>query len=260
MVNGCRCVIPPLAARSWMTRLFDHPQVPSLIRRFGIFAKEPIPGRVKTRLAAEIGPVAAAEFADLSLRELCLRCADIGAERVIGFSPNTPAARAYFSTVAGDRFTLWPQPEGTLGHRMEAFLATGRSAHPETSCVQSVLIGSDSPDLPLALITAAFQRLQDCDVVLGPTTDGGYYLIGTRITIDDWLHAVPWSSEQTLAATQHAITQHGATCQLLSAWYDIDTLADVQRLAAHCATVRRQNPTTSRSPLEAWCHKVTTTT
>ena len=97
----------------------------------------------------------------------------------------------------------------------------------------AVIIGSDSPDLPSEYICEAFARLErGADVVLGPADDGGYYLIGLRVPQPRLLREVPMSTPTVLADTLALARELGLRVDLLPAWYDVDTVAELRRLAA----------------------------
>ncbi len=221
------------------------------MRVLGMFAKQPIPGAVKTRLAAEIGIPNATEFCEAALRDLRDRCAVLGDARTLGYSPDTDTARAYFLNLAASAFDLWPQPAGDLGGRIDAFF-NHALAHGPAGDVQAVLIGSDSPNLPTDLINAAFRALENRDVVLGPATDGGYYLIGLRRQVAGWLSNVRWSTAQALRDTVDAATNARLSLGILPPWYDIDTASDLLTLEGHLAALRAANPHVLLTRTEQW--------
>ena len=101
-----------------------------------------------------------------------------------------------------------------------------------------VLVGTDSPTLPLVLIEQAFKDLERADVVLGPATDGGYYLVGCR-RLPPIFEGVAWSSSRTLADTVARLCDPGWRLALLPPWYDVDTADDWQMLRGHVAAMRR---------------------
>src|SRR5690349_15536881 len=113
------------------------------MRLLGIFAKHAVPGSVKTRLALDIGPQAAAELCDAFLRDLTARFGTTADRRWLAYTPVTPESRDWFAQVANGWFELWPQPEADLGTRIEEFFAAAMIA----GATQVVLIGSDSPTL-----------------------------------------------------------------------------------------------------------------
>ncbi|HTN04479.1 MAG TPA: TIGR04282 family arsenosugar biosynthesis glycosyltransferase [Planctomycetaceae bacterium] len=199
------------------------------MRTLGLFAKFPEPGRVKTRLAESIGPVAAAELAEAMTADLLDRFRLTADRRWLGYSPATPDAERHFRQAAGPGWELWPQPEGDLGSRMHAFFAT---ANPGPRDV-AVLIGSDSPTLPEAIVAEAFTKLRDADCVLGPATDGGYYLIGCRGAPPAIFTQVNWSQPTVLSQTVERGAGSALRLAELPPWYDIDTRQDLQMLAGH---------------------------
>ena len=139
----------------------------------GMFVKAPEPGRVKTRLAAAIGETSAAELYRAFLSDLIERFRRTADRRVLACSPADDMTREFFDQLSAGDYELWPQPDADLGTRMRMFFET---FGPEPV----ILIGSDSPTLPGEFPVAAFELLQRADVVLGPATDGGLYLIGPR--------------------------------------------------------------------------------
>lgn len=202
-------------------------------RVLGIFAKRPVPGQVKTRLAAETSPAWAAEVARAFLLDTLDRMSSIAARRVLAFAPIH--AEAYFAEIVQDRYELVSQGDGDLGERMAGFftrqLRSGASA--------TVLIGTDSPTLPVAYVEQAFAALESADVVLGPATDGGYYLIGCGKRLPPIFTGIRWSSENVLAETVAKLTEPDWKLAVLPPWYDVDTLTDWRMLQGHLAALRR---------------------
>lgn len=225
------------------------------MRHLGIFVKESVPGRVKTRLAATLGPDAAAELYCAFIGDLTDRFRTTADTRWLGFTPVTESSRAAMRPFAGREFELWPQPDADLGVRIADFFGFTKAA----GATQTVLIGSDSPNLPRELVEQAFTALNTTDAVLGPATDGGYYLIGTRLPLAGVLDGVRWSTEHTLADTAIRIAATGLTLSLLPPWYDIDTADDLTTLAGHFAAQRIVDPNAALSQTEAWLVKQTPT-
>lgn len=191
----------------------------------GMFAKYWAPGAVKSRLAVSLGNEAASRLYQQFVQVLVTRFADFSATRIIAYSPEEQ--RAAFEAIAGSAWTLQPQGEGDLGTRMARFFthACGSNERPV------VLIGSDSPTLPRSAVSLALNALQGHDVVLGPAHDGGYYLIGMRrVWPELFTDNIVWSSTTVLEQTLVNLRQAGVSYHLLPAWYDVDDLADLQRL------------------------------
>lgn len=200
-----------------------------MVSELGMFAKHWRPGYVKTRLAASIGDAAAAEVHRACLASLLQRFAAAADLRVLAYAPAD--ARQAFAELAGEAWRLEPQRAGDLGSRMaNHFLsAFARGA------TRAVLIGSDSPTLPEAFIDEAFDRLEKVDVVLGPSEDGGYYLIGLRRQVDDLFRDIAWSTPAVFEQTVARLRAAGPTYAVLSRWYDVDTPADLHRLQTELA-------------------------
>jgi hypothetical protein len=191
-----------------------------------IMAKAPRPGAVKTRLCP---PLLAAEAATLYR---CFLLDKIDAVRaltrtrpVVAYTPDE--ARAEFAALAPD-FTLVPQRGPDLGDRLHATLASLLAAgHPG-----AIAVDSDTPTLPREFL----QRAVDCltrpgpDVVLGPTEDGGYYLIGVRAAHRVLFDAVPWSTSTVLEVTLRQAAAAGLRSVCMPAWFDVDTPDDLRRL------------------------------
>lgn len=218
------------------------------MRHLGIFVKEPVPGRVKTRLASTIGPDAGAELYRAFVGDLTDRFRTTADARWLGFTPVTDSSRAAMRSFAGHDYELWPQPDADLGVRIADFFAITEAA----GAIQTVLIGSDSPNLPREFVEQAFAALATTDVVLGPATDGGYYLIGSRRPLTGVLDGVRWSTAHTLADTAVRIAAAGLTVSLLPPWYDIDTADDLTTLAGHFAASRLADPQVLMTQTEAW--------
>jgi len=212
-------------------RDFQPPQ--SLSRVLGLFAKRPQPGQVKTRLAAELSSDKAARIAEAFLMDTMERLACAAAQRILLYTPDD--AETYFSGISKGRFILRPQGSGDLGQRLFACL---RQCFAEEAG-SVVLVGTDSPTLPLEYIEQAFTALEGADLVLGPAADGGYYLIGCRRLLPRLFDGVAWGSSRVLGETVARFDPQAGRLALLPPWYDIDTLDDWTMLRGHVAAVRR---------------------
>jgi rSAM/selenodomain-associated transferase 1 len=128
-----------------------------------------------------------------------------------------------------------PQVEGDLGQRMAAFF----SAQFQAGAAKVVLVGTDSPTLPLSFIAQAFQQLDRAELVLGPATDGGYYLIGCKEPLPPIFKGIAWGTSAVLGETVGRLPDSRWQLALLPPWYDVDTVADWQMLRGHLAALRR---------------------
>jgi rSAM/selenodomain-associated transferase 1 len=201
-------------------------------RVLGLFAKWPAPGAAKTRLCAGRGPEWGARVARAFLLDTVERLAGVGDRRVLAFAP--PEAADDFAALVGGRFELVPQADGDLGRRLARFAADQMAA----GAGALVLVGADSPTLPLEYVERAFAELGGADVVLGPATDGGYYLIGFARRVPPVFDGVAWGTSRALADTVARLEGAGRLA-LLPLWYDVDTPDDWAMLCGHLAALRR---------------------
>ena len=190
-------------------------------RALAIFAKTPLPGRVKTRLSPHLSPDQAAELYRCMLLDIIGRAAELRAEIVIFYEGSAD----FFRDVAPDAL-LVRQSTGGLGERLEhAFHQLSRHGYGPR-----VVIGTDSPDLPLAFIEEAFQKLeQGSEAVFGPAEDGGYYLVGVRGGCGTVFQDIPWSSDKVLETSLTRSEASGLTAATLPGWYDVDSWEDLLR-------------------------------
>jgi rSAM/selenodomain-associated transferase 1 len=202
-------------------------------RVLGLFAKWPAAGAVKTRLAAGGDPAWGARVAHAFLRDTVERLAAVDARRVLAFAP--AEREADFAAVAAGRFDLVPQAGGDLGRRLAAFLAQQQAAGARAV----VLVGTDSPTLPVAYVEQAFADLERADVVLGPATDGGYYLVGCGPGRPPLFEGIAWGTGRVLAETVAALADPRWRLAVLPPWYDVDTPDDWAMLCGHLAALHR---------------------
>lgn len=198
----------------------------------GLFAKWPEPGAVKTRLARGYAAWGA-RVARAFLLDSLQRLSGVDANRALLFAP--AEREADFAQLAADHFALIPQAAGDLGQRLAAFFAHYR----EASAQSVVAVGTDSPTLPIEYIDRAFAELESADVVLGPATDGGYYLVGCGRDYPPLFDKIAWSSGSVLADTIAALAEPRWRLTLLPPWYDVDTPEDWTMLYGHVLAMRR---------------------
>jgi len=189
-------------------------------------AKAPRPGTVKTRLCPPLlATEAAALYRCFLLDKIAAVRALSGARPVVAYTPDE--ARAEFGALAPD-FGLVAQRGPDLGARLQITLASLLAAgHPG-----AIAVDSDTPTLPREFL----QQAVDClarpgpDVVLGPTEDGGYYLIGVRAAHRALFDGVPWSTSAVLDVTLRHAASAGLETVCMPAWFDVDTPDDLRRL------------------------------
>jgi rSAM/selenodomain-associated transferase 1 len=185
-----------------------------------VMVRAPRLGTVKTRLAAELGDD----------RALAIHRAMT--ERVVGAVGAAPCALtvAYTPSDAGaemrgwlgDRFHFVSQHGTGLGERMTAAI----EARLRAGARRVIVIGTDCPTLDADTVTEALAALETHDVVFGPASDGGYYLVGVRAPQRAIFDRVPWSSEHTLAVSLVRAADAGLTVALLDEMRDVDTADD----------------------------------
>jgi len=196
-----------------------------------IFAKQPIAGQSKTRLAQTTYPDWAQRAAQAMLEDSLDRLATIDAARAIYFAPAN--AEAFFDQLSQGRFQLASQPDGDLGWRLRCFFDLVQRDYGRT-----VVVGADSPTLPTHYITDAFRALQKHDIVIGPACDGGFYLIGMRQKLLRPFVGVNWGSSHVLEELMERLPGD-AKPALLAPWYDIDTADDWAMLRGHIKAMRQ---------------------
>ena len=192
-----------------------------------ILARAPVPGRAKTRLTPPLTPEAAAQVARACL-EQTLRRFPRAVDVPFTLFLEGEADPALLEATRAANVALASQADGDLGERLAAAFSTLRGDGAETV----VAIGADSPTLDPARITEAIAALEECDVVLGPAEDGGYYLVGTRGDRSGIFDGIPWSTGRTLEATLGRARSLGYATRLLAPHYDIDDAATLARAEA----------------------------
>ena len=192
----------------------------ALDRHLIVFAREPRLGRVKSRLARDVGAVGAWRFYRLTLLATLRRLAGRGRWRCwLAVTPDTAVAAPW-----PDGWTPVAQGPGDLGRRMQramSFVPPG----------PALIVGTDVPDLTPHHIAAGFRALGNHDAVFGPSPDGGYWLVGLarRPRLPNVFRGVRWSSPHALADT--LANAQGLNVTTLETLADIDTAADLARCA-----------------------------
>lgn len=197
-----------------------------------IMAKQPAVGRTKTRLCPPLTPAEAAALYEALLRDTIeLGVSLEGIQLAIAVTP--PEATDAFRRISPPRTLLLPVAGTDIGDCLKQVLSRLLAAgHP-----QAMAINSDGPTLPAPYLRQAIAWLDDADVVLGPSEDGGYYLIGLTQPRPELFADIEWSSERVTAQTLARAEAMGLRVALLPAWYDVDTAADLDRLQAELATL-----------------------
>lgn len=198
-----------------------------------IFVKYPEPGFVKTRLAEHVGENNAAHLYRLFAEEILKRTEDENFRRIIFFSP--PAKKSEIMDWIGENWEIHPQAGKDLGERMcsafqFAFEQGGKKA---------VIIGTDSPLLDRATIVKAFVELETNQCVIGPSPDGGYYLLGLTAPHMELFQGVDWSTSKVFPQTVSIVNKLGIKFALLEERFDVDTVDDLIILKKELRKINR---------------------
>ena len=206
--------------------------------------KAPVAGSVKTRLVPPLTPQSAAELAAAFVQDAVRNAGQI-AGVLIAYSPID--GKDLLEPLLPDDLHWTAQRGRDLGERMSAAMTDAAAL----GFSPLVVIGTDSPTLSPTCLAEALQTLQSeaADIVLGPTDDGGYYLVGARQPQPGLFDAVAWSTDKALAQTAANAARLSLRCHLLPAWHDVDTGEDLARLRREVAAdsaVRERVPATAR--------------
>lgn len=213
-----------------------------------LFSRAPVAGQTKTRLAATIGPEAACRLHAHCLNDLIAVCAAFSAANGMASNPAAATGAAVichlFLTPPGSEtvfanagvevpasFRIHAQQGEDLGARMAgAFAEVLGAAGPGA---RALLFGSDLPLLDGSHLEQALAALDGADVVLGPTEDGGYYLVGMKAPQPALFDLAAWGGGEVLAATEERAREAGLATARIDTLPDLDTEADLARVRAH---------------------------
>ena len=186
----------------------------------GVFAKQPLPGRVKTRMCPLLSPSEAALLYETSLLETIFTMRDGDFDLVLFYTGDVQWFRTAFPDLR-----LIPQQGSDLGERMATALQQLHADYPKAA-----LIGSDSPDLPTAMVEKAFNSLDSDGLVVIPARDGGYVMIAERGHHPQVFRTVPWSTAEVLTSTRRLAAEHCISLQEVGGWEDLDDVDSLQNL------------------------------
>lgn len=183
-----------------------------------IFIRNPELGKVKTRLARVLGDVETLNVYRFLLERVRAASLGVGAARWLFYSEQVPASDNWPNALFDKKL----QASGDLGERMSAAF---RAAF-EGGANRVLIIGSDCPELSAEVLEGAFQALERHDFVLGPTPDGGYYLLGMKQYQPAVFQEIVWSTDTVRAETLKKIDGLGKTVALLPVLTDMDEAGD----------------------------------
>lgn len=193
-------------------------------RILGLFAKYWVAGEVKTRLAETQGQVFAAQLYQRMLAAGLEELGTVLAKRQLLFAPAD--RHSEFNAIAGATWQTRPQADGGLTERLEDFFSFAM----DSGCAQVIAVGSDCPELTSHHVEMAFDDLNEVDAVLGPATDGGYYLIGLTRPVPNLFRDMPWSTSIVLKETLERLRRAGCRCRLLPQLDDLDDAQSLQSI------------------------------
>lgn len=207
------------------------------MNHLGLFAKFWQPGTVKTRLAASIGEESACELYRVFVFHLVKRLRNLADQRTVVFSP--PDRESEFRKSILPDWNLCRQSPGDLGARMQSFFrkqfefAAKLNIGNNSPACKIVIIGADCPQIDPQRIQSAFDMLDKAPVVIGPSTDGGYYLIGMKQECPDIFANIEWSTATVFSKTVELLNDRRVEFQTLPPLTDVDDLSDLVALKSY---------------------------
>ncbi|MBI2687814.1 MAG: TIGR04282 family arsenosugar biosynthesis glycosyltransferase [Acidobacteria bacterium] len=192
-----------------------------MLPAIAVFAKAPLPGRVKTRLAAAVGETEAARLYEQMVSTLL--------QRLTAAAGALGCDIALHTDISTDAWSAFPvsravQCEGDLGARMWRALSRGL----EEGRPRMMIVGGDVPTVPVSFLQLILNAEED--VVLGPSEDGGYYAISCRRVHAEMFTGVDWSTARACRQTEEACRRAGLSVARGPMWFDIDEASDLARI------------------------------
>ena len=197
-----------------------------------LFARDPVLGQVKTRLSPFLDNATILELYTCFLHDSLDKIRQVAnADLFVGVAPSNQSG--FFTGTSGTDIRLFVKEGKDLGDKMRRALQDRFAEGYD----KAVIIGSDSPSLPVTYIERALGS--DKDLVLGPSTDGGYYLIGMRGKVVEVFDGVSWGTQKVLRETCAHLERDGAELELLPVWYDIDNPEDLRFFQTHLQLIEQ---------------------
>jgi uncharacterized protein len=197
-----------------------------------LFARDPILGKVKTRLSPFLEEDVVLKLYTCFLQDSLDNIRQVeNVDRFVGVAPSNESG--FFNRTLGSDIRMFVQEGENLGDKMRWAIQDRFAEGYE----RVIIIGSDSPSLPASYISQAVGS--DKDMVLGPSTDGGYYLIGMQGKVVEVFNDVTWGTETVLQETCGHLAQNRASLELLPVWYDIDTPEDLKFFKTHLGLIEQ---------------------
>ena len=187
-----------------------------------IFQKNAELGKVKTRLAETMGNREALEIYQLLVSYTHQQVQQVPCHKLLYFSEFLEKSPEW----ENEAYSLKIQTTGILGEKM----ANAFQSEFENGFTQLIIIGTDCPEINPKIIEEAFEKLTKVDVVVGPATDGGYYLLGMNQFIPGLFKDIPWSSEEVLSATKNFLVTNDISFDMLPLLSDVDYQEDWEKV------------------------------
>ena len=205
-----------------------------------IMAKAPRPGAVKTRLATSLSPEAVTELYRCLLEDTLALARSLSHVEVAIMCPSSDSNE--LAQLAGDHVTVVAQKDEGLAAGLTSVFAE----FPGTSQRRVIAFNSDSPHLPRSVLENAFGTLAAHDVVVGPTHDGGYYLVGAKTSYPTLFANDGMSTASALERLLSRAKSLGLSVGITEAFYDIDVAEDLTRLAEDLRRSPERAPRTAK--------------
>ncbi|MBS1538091.1 MAG: TIGR04282 family arsenosugar biosynthesis glycosyltransferase [Bacteroidetes bacterium] len=190
-----------------------------------IFGRYPHAGKVKTRLAATIGDVNAANlyrvWTEHTFQQLTPLLSDCS---VCFYCSDSDDLQLVHEWITPFGFTVSAQSGTSLGERMKNAFYSEFQQEAE----RVIIIGTDAPDTSSEILELSISALDTADIVIGPALDGGYYLLGMNSLHEDLFVDIPWSTDSVLQSTIEKAVSNKLSVHLLPVLRDIDTLEDLE--------------------------------
>ena len=211
-----------------------------------LFSKAPVPGKVKTRLVPPLSHAEAASLQQAFIYDTLTTLLDEGNIKV--FLACHPSRENPFFKRLQERYnvTLIDQGTGTLGNKMKRVILLLQSE----KYSKIIILGSDTPSLSFQYISDAFHNLDKNDLVIGPSIDGGYYLLGIKGKVPDIFDRITWGSDAVFKETVAKVRENAIKTSYLPFWYDIDTINDLRFLVIHLVSLSKSRSVFTRNSIK----------
>lgn len=203
-----------------------------------VFARAPALGRVKTRLSPPLSAEQGLALHTALVEDTLEHLGRIRRDHLEKFLLLSQPLLDPQDLSVPESWTTAIQAPGDLGKRLAGLFYTSFRGEAR----RIVVVGSDSPTLPIEAITEAFEGLVHSKVVLGPAEDGGYYLLGCSEWIPEIFQHIDWGTETVLEQTTTILKRRDIPYTTLIPWYDIDRAEDLEKLRQEIAYLKRSDP------------------